>query len=165
MLLKITLSLSKILYKIGLILDNTDTSFFKNAYILQHLWPKSNNCSTLSNPQFCSDILPITSSRGKILITLSYPVHGISVGTTVIWPSPMKDRIYISSFGNRSSCLSLDRNNKGLPGHILSHLTTMMENSLRKKLIHQRCQSKEVERCQWYGSVNNQFLSNDKFWR
>ncbi|TKC43254.1 hypothetical protein EI555_010596, partial [Monodon monoceros] len=32
---------------------------------------------------FCSDIYPITASRGWILITLSYPVDGINVATAV----------------------------------------------------------------------------------
>lgn len=50
--------------------------------LILDLWPKYNNYFPLFN-QFCLDILPITPSRGKVLITPSYPMDGINMATAL----------------------------------------------------------------------------------
>ena len=58
----------------------------------------------------------------------------------------MKDGMHISPLGNRSICLSLNMSKKFkehiVLGHTFSQPATVMENHLRKKVIHERGQGK-----------------------
>lgn len=73
-------------------------------------------------------------------------MDGINMATALNLAHPDKRRD-LHFITEKQVYLSLDINKKHIVlDHTLSHLAAMMENSLKKKLIYQRWQSKEVER-------------------
>lgn len=65
-----------------------------------------------SPPQFCSDIFPITSPRGKILLALSYPCMALAWQLLLSRSRAIKGKNYVSLGGNWSICLSRNMNKK-----------------------------------------------------
>lgn len=77
----------------------------------------------------------------------------------LVWPSQINMRIYIPYLGNKF-CFSLNMNQ-----NIQSQVTnSAIVITTEKSLEEQANTSRVIESPQWHGSVNNQFLSTDKFW-